>query len=238
MKTIHLVGCGGVAHALMHALLQTAQHQLRRPTIHLWDADVFEARNTNRQFLAAGFLGKCKAEAFAEHFGPMYTGELIAHPQWFVASAINDDRPLIICVADNHRARRACRDAADKLDGIMISGANETESGEAWIYLPKNKGTDKDPFVRYPDLEGDGGTDPLAASAGCTGDIAIEDNPQIPAGNHMVASFILWLIQANILGRKTPHNPAEMRFARTGCSATSFKQLEPQQSHEYELNAA
>lgn len=234
MKTIHLVGCGGVAHALIHTLLQTAQYQMRRPVIHLWDADMFEVRNTNRQFLAQGFLGKCKALAFAEYFGPSYSGELIPHDQWFTASAIADDRPLIICVADNHAARRACRDAADRLEGILVAGANETESGEAWIYLPKHKGTQADPFIRYPDLEGAGGNDPLAASAGCTGEVAILDNPQIPSGNHMVASFILWLIQANLLGRNTQHNPAEMRFSRTGCSATSFRNIEPQQESTYE----
>jgi len=229
MKEVHIVGCGGVACCLVTSLLQTAEFMLGKPTIHLWDGDKFEKKNIARQFLANGNEGGNKADVFASHFTKLYSGSLVSHPDWFHQFAhefIPDS--LIICVSDNHAARRYCRDAARDFNVPLISGANETDSGEAWVWLREFEGTPADPWIRYPDLHKDVGVDPIRP-VGCASDTAFADNPQIPAGNFMTAAGIMWLVHG-LFGRKDhapsyEHNPAEYRFCRNGWFGKTFHQV-------------
>jgi molybdopterin/thiamine biosynthesis adenylyltransferase len=229
-KHIHVIGCGGVASHLLTALIQTAEFAMDCPTIHFWDGDKYEDKNIARQFLAKGREGQSKSEVFAEYYGALYGGTIIAHDQYFFADTYTiEENSLIICVVDNHRGRRECRESARRSSSILVSGANETESGEAWVWLRENEGKNTDPWVRYPDLETDVGIDPLHAQ-GCQSELAIVDNPQIPAGNMLTAACIVGLIQGTILGTEEywgyRYNPAEYRFVRNGLFGKTFAQLE------------
>lgn len=239
LQQIHIIGTGGGCSHIIHALLSVAQAQLGTPEIVLWDGDTFEPKNMARQFLAHGNDGEMKVEAFARYMQPLYRGKITAMPYWFTKASIDDlGDAIIICLADNHAARRACRDVADRFKVKMFSAANETNSGEAWIYDPDTKGTMNDPFVRYPDLETDMSGDPTRRGAGCMAEEVVRDNPQLPGGNLLSAAFVVWLITQN-LTIKSVHNPSELRFVRNGLSATTKQQFAvmPQPDHLVEVAA-
>lgn len=226
MKTpIHIIGCGGVASHLMMPLLQTAEFALGAPPIFLWDGDTFEPKNTGRQFLAHAHNERNKAEAFTEHYAPLYGGEIVAVPRWFTGQECIEDKGSVLIVAvDNHAGRRNARDAVKVKRCLMFSAANETNSGEAWVLRRDFIDTAADPFVRYPDLALDIGRDP-AGPAGCMSDAAIEDNPQLPVGNAMSAMLCMWLLAGNICCKnpKSDLNPAEARFSRNGIHSKRYR---------------
>lgn len=218
-STIQLIGCGGVASHLMIPLLQTAEFSLGRPDIFLWDGDEFERGNASRQMLAAGNVGRNKAEAFADHYRHIYAGEITAVPRYFSGGGIEDMEPIIVACVDNHAARRYAREAAIARRGILFSAANETRSGEAWVFRPRDVNTVRDPWVRYPDLWQEVGRDP-SGPMGCMSDAAISNNPQLPVGNAMSAMLALWLIANNLTDSEL--NPAEARYVRNGLFCQRF----------------
>jgi molybdopterin/thiamine biosynthesis adenylyltransferase len=222
---IHIIGCGGVASHILMPLLQTAEFALQAPTIFLWDGDTFEPNNCGRQFLAHAHNGRNKAEAFADHYAPLYKGEVVAVPRWFTGQeCVEDKYSTLICAVDNHAGRRNVRAAVKSRRCIMFSAANETNSGEAWVLRHDFCDTAADPFIRYPDLALDVGRDP-AGPAGCMSDAAITDNPQLPAGNFSAAALCMWLIAGNLCGRnpKSDLNPAEARFSRNGIFSKRYR---------------
>lgn len=194
MKHPLIIGAGGVASYLLPVLLKTFQPK----SVCLIDKDILEKRNLDRQLFDAKFIGKNKAEALAsihlrDFLNPSGKDEIkvSVKKEWFTSTTeIPDETDVIICVADNHLARKEALDRADKALIPCVLGGNEYIDNEAYIYYPQWKGTERDPRIRYPEIltSHDAGS-PLA----CTG-IAQEASPQLAMANSGCAAKILHLL--------------------------------------------
>lgn len=186
LKTIHIVGAGGVASYLLPVLIKTFHP--KRIIIH--DKDILETRNLDRQLFKECDVGKNKAQALADmsrHQGV----EINVVCEWFTeATAIDPDASLIICVADNHEARRTVMAHVDEIPGLYaIIGGNEYFDNEAYYYNSSMRGTHADPRVRHPEIL----TSHEGSPINCTGDAQIS-SPQLAIANMGCAHKILSLL--------------------------------------------
>jgi molybdopterin/thiamine biosynthesis adenylyltransferase len=199
---IYIIGAGGVASYLLPALIKTF-----RPTeVTLVDQDQLEERNLDRQLFAFDQIGMMKADALIQHHFPIHsyrggesgfgtytveeTFRVNVLPQWFSTSTkVPDDVDLIICVADNHMARRDAMQAAVALGINCYIGGNEYVDSQAWVLRPEFADTPKDPRVRYPAIL----TSMEGSPIRCTGE-AQEASPQLAMANFHCAAKILHLM--------------------------------------------
>jgi hypothetical protein len=184
MKTIHLIGCGGVGSWLAPALCK-----LQDPdNVQLIDGDKLETKNLDRQLFKPEQVGSFKAQALAELYGCKYENE------WFSMGRFPIDRSDWLLVAvDNHPARLAALQECDCNGCSAIFGANETFSAEAFYYRREWRGTPFDPRVYYPEILSDHSGNPMAAAIGCTGE-AQRQNVQLASANFTAAALMLQLL--------------------------------------------
>lgn len=188
----HLIGCGGIggwtAQALSRMLTKTDE-------LHLWDGDVLEARNLDRQLFTKMFIGSNKATAVAELLS---RGKLdaacVVHPEYFTPAKLEGLAiGILLCAADNTTARSGCLLAVDAgYANMAIIGANEYDTAEAYVYLPQWKDTGNDPRMYYDtEYSRHDEHDPLRPS--CTGAVQ-EAAPQLALANQMAAAYQMWLL--------------------------------------------
>ena len=205
MKHIHLIGCGGIG-AWQAQSLAKMYGDVSQYRIHLWDGDILEARNLDRQLFTRAQLRRNKAAAMKELLDRGRNDQAsntVVHPSYFTAAALREfnelntvskeDTILLACV-DNSTARLACLLAVDfGLAAMTVIAANEYDTAEAYAYLPQWRETDRDPRVYYaeaysrPDEH-----DPLRPS--CTG-VAQKAAPQLALANMMAAAYQAWLLR-------------------------------------------
>ena len=104
------------------------------------------------------------------------------------------EQDCIIVAADNHPARALALEMADDKGCACIIAANNYETYEAYIYLPRWKG-DKalDPREYYPELLTDTEDDPLTPP--CTGEEQLASTPQLALFNQLAAAQAIWLLR-------------------------------------------
>ena len=183
-----LVGAGGIASQLLPTLIRTFKPE----TITIYDRDRLEARNFDRQLFPPAFEGMFKGEAMAEMFSGSKT-KIIAKREWFDSSTLLSGDltgTVLLCCADNHMARKAVLDAADKYSLTAVIGGNMYFDADAYIYFPHNKDNPEDPRIRYPEILTDTTGSPIAP---CTGP-AQEASPQLAIANMMAATHMLHLL--------------------------------------------
>ena len=204
-----IIGAGGVASYMLPVLLK-----MFRPEIAwLFDADTLEERNLDRQQFNAKYVGHNKAEALVKTIGASKLVKVI--PNYFTAdSEIPRKADTVICIADNHLARKAALEVADAKFLPCVIGGNEYFDSEAYIYLSRWKGTKADPRVRYPDILTDRAGSPLVS---CTGE-AQKASPQLALANQRCATQILSLIYIleELTGDKAANYPIELSTSKYG----------------------
>lgn len=195
-----VIGAGGVASYLLPVLVKTF-FSVEGSKITVVDKDILEPRNLDRQLFRADQVDCFKAQALVD---------LVRHsllPQrsdfesvraindWFTADLLlPDDVSVVICVADNHPARRAALEFADAREIPCIIGGNEYFDHEAHFYSPLMKGTMADPRERYPEIALSNEGSPMR----CTGEI-LKGAPQLAIANHGCASHILKLLWEHLV---------------------------------------
>lgn len=189
MKHIVIVGAGGVASYLLPPMIKT----FRPESIHLVDRDILEERNLDRQMFKSHHVGKNKAECLAAMYhkfddGRETTMDFI--PEWFSESMMLPEKTdLLICCADNHRARRDVLECSDLNRIPSCIGGNEFFDSQAFYYTHEWSGTRRDPRVRYPEIT----TDNTGSPFRCTG-AAQTAHPQLAIANFNCAARILHLL--------------------------------------------
>jgi len=159
-----IIGAGGVASYLIPILYRV----FKGSTFLIFDGDKLEERNLDRQAFDAGEIGHNKAAAIiqtlliraeleTENADQVSSEELVAFDKFYTGShdIPEEYRPylrLIICVADNHEARKFALLSADELQIPCIIGANEYFDSEAYIYQPAWKDTPMDPRIKSPEI--------------------------------------------------------------------------------------
>ena len=194
----HIIGAGGVGSWLCPSLCL-----LRRPEeVTVIDGDRLELKNLNRQLFTQEQVGQFKSDALASRYGCR------SIPEWYYAGLFEvDPRDWLICVVDNHPARKAALESCDFYKCCAIFAANETHSSEAYVYRPEWKGGPLDPRIYYPEINTDGRGDPRRAAIGCTGE-AQEANRQLVSANFMAAAlalhlYVVWAMEAPKLERES-----------------------------------
>jgi hypothetical protein len=210
MKSLNylLIGAGGVASYFIPAFLKT----FKPATVYLFDKDELEERNLDRQLFSKNQIGENKAKALASLHGSVIN----AVPDWFDyhkarqwADEGEDPIPdVIVCMADNHVARKNALKAADMFGSLCVLGGNEYFCSDAYAYLPRWEDTNIDPRIRYPEILTDESGNPMS----CQGDEAMEAAPQLATANQTCASFLLNLIWAWV---KTAPELAEVTDTET-----------------------
>lgn len=200
---IHLIGCGGVGSWVLPALIQIAKSSY----IYLWDGDILELRNLDRQLFEFDDIGKNKATALVDRYSPENVTELQAKEEYFHEGSEVGERSLILCCADNHAARRAALMKADETGSTVIIAGNEYTDADAYIYVPGlMRGGPNDPRVFAPEILTDRTGDPRQP-AGCTGVAALE-RPQLVLANmaasiHMLRLMWWWFAETENLSVDT-----------------------------------
>jgi molybdopterin/thiamine biosynthesis adenylyltransferase len=192
-----LIGAGGVCSYFLPPFLKT----FKPKSVTLYDGDILEERNLDRQMFDSDQVGKHKADALSElyqEFGSDIADitELFKiRNEYFSPASIVQEQDsefdVIICMADNHVARKTALEAADEWRIPAIIGGNEYYCSEAFIYDPaRMEHNGSDPRLRYPEILTDESGNPMS----CQGDEAMESAPQLATANHTCASFILSLL--------------------------------------------
>lgn len=176
---IHVIGAGGVGSYLLPCLVKYFDD------ITVWDGDVFEEKNLERQNFDFNYVGKNKAEYFASIYPTIK-----ARSDYFNFGDVTKKGSVFLCCVDNGASVLDCLNSADICKGIAIRGGNETYSAEAFIYDHSWKETAVDIRNIYPEILEGGGRDPRNPS--CTQEA--EENPQVAGANFMAAAMMLRLI--------------------------------------------
>ena len=180
---IIMIGAGGVASYLIVPLCLT----FKPSSLTIFDKDLLEKKNFERQDLP-GKEGELKATVLARRVPTPFTNVEI-RDEWFQGAAEIGYPDLIVCVADNHEARIAALEAADRCACPAVIGGNEYFDSEACIYLPPWHGTINDPRIRHPEITKETGMSPLR----CDTEKALAATPQLAIANTSCAAKILSL---------------------------------------------
>ena len=227
---VELIGCGGSAHHIITPLAQLlALNGTNR--LRLWDGDTFEERNTSRQFLALGRLGQNKADAMGEYISSIVPSlNISAEDVYFYFDLAREElgsKPIIICLADNNKARQQAMLTVNNLGGLLISSGSNGWQGEGWVYNSDIRNLDCDPFKVWPDMLTDDSNDPRHP-ASCQSTENLEANPQTPFENYMSASIALqlfcnWCIRPC---ENWKNNIGQITWVRNKIASQTINQLE------------
>lgn len=202
MKHPFIIGAGGVASYLLPCLLKAFKPE----KVTIIDKDILEERNLDRQMFGIDQVGMTKAVALMEFILQDFRGtndgsgwnykdtrsgmEASVINEWFTpATVIPDDVDAIICVADNHEARRNAIVAAYERNIRCYLGGNEYFDAEAYVTWADHAGTKLDPRVRYPSIATSHAGSPLR----CQGEEQ-EIHPQLAIANYRCAGHIMHLL--------------------------------------------
>tara|TARA_R100000406_G_scaffold95597_1_gene90408 strand:- start:613 stop:1323 length:711 start_codon:yes stop_codon:yes gene_type:complete len=182
---IMVIGAGGVGSWLIPAL------QKLRPDdyIEVWDGDILEEKNMDRQLFDDEHIDMNKAWAMKEKYG----GYVGARDRYYTHGADSEitDKTFIFGCADNHPARKEILTTADRTDCKVIIGGNSYTDADGYFYENVWRDTPCDPRVYYPDILTDTSGSPVHA-AGCTGE-AQRETPQLVLANYWAAAHMLHL---------------------------------------------
>lgn len=184
---ILMIGAGGVASYLLPALANSFEL-----TGVLFDADTLEPHNLDRQIFDKKDIGKNKAAALLRK--NLLDRKIIPIAEYFELHKLEAHErrigspDLVLCVADNHPARRAALAAASAFNIPCFIAANEYATSQALAWMPALP-PECDPRIRYPEIQTSNAGSPIR----CAGD-ALESTPQLAIANQMSAALVNWMI--------------------------------------------
>lgn len=184
-----LVGAGGTASYFLPVFLKT--YNIKKLTIY--DNDILEKHNIDRQHFDPKFIGKNKAEALLSTIRrSIRLPKVEINDRYFhfgetsFREGEHSENTIIICMADNHPARLACLKTADEFSMGCYIACNEYFDSMAYYYKP---GVTPDPRERYPEILTSKAGDPIR----CTGE-ALVSAPQLATANLSSAAKVLELM--------------------------------------------
>lgn len=184
-KTFYIIGCGGIGGWLIHLISKSFTLFPGDSKFILFDNDIVEEKNLDRQLFSSNDIGKPKAKVFAKKFN-----FLKPKVEWFTENTKIENNSIIFCCVDNHAARKNTLEKCDNTNSVAIIGANESIDSEAYIYFPNWRGTIKDPRVYYPELLKFDYHNPVLENR-CLA--MLETVPQLAIANMLSAGYMLFL---------------------------------------------
>jgi hypothetical protein len=173
------IGAGGVASYLLPALSRSFDLSGT-----LADGDILEEHNLDRQLFSPKDIGKNKAEALLKHCGLIKTW--LPYTKYLDDSDLYADNggfDLVLCMVDNHPARRIAIGLAEYNEIPLVIAANEYATSQVMYWNPWLPDAAK-PINRYPEI----GTSDEGSPINCTG-IALVSTPQLAIANQVSAAL-------------------------------------------------
>lgn len=136
MKTIAIVGCGGLGGFVIEEL---ARENIGK--LILIDGDTFSTSNLNRQLESKhSTIGKYKAEIYANRVKEISDCDVKYHNEFLTEKNLNllDNCDLVIDCLDNIKSRLLLAKTCKEKNLTIIHGAIEGEEGQVAICLPKD----------------------------------------------------------------------------------------------------
>jgi molybdopterin/thiamine biosynthesis adenylyltransferase len=189
MRHYIVIGAGGTASHLFHALVLYAQSQGDHQ-IHVWDKDVVEEKNLERQLFYPFEIGKHKAKVFEERYP-----NVIAHLEWVgednISDVIKNNDTVLVC-ADNMAVRRVINDHCKTLNDITcINGGNEKHTGSVQLFQRRH-GKPETPALDFRSPEFDAANDEEDRSHMSCAEIAVlPGGEQTMIANQTVAAMMM-----------------------------------------------
>lgn len=205
MRTITLIGVGGIGTCLLSFLPRFLAYQTRMPReLVLVDGDAFEARNAARQsFSEQGNKAEVKAKelrAMFPHLTVLAVPEYVTHKN---ARSLIKRRDIVLLAVDNHATRLLVSQRCQQLhDVTLISAGNDLEIGSCQAYIRK-KGVDITCPIEtfHPEIQNPQDTNP-GEDLDCF-QMAAEGEPQIVITN-MAAALGMAMTLYQILEGNAP----------------------------------
>lgn len=213
ISTIAIIGCGGVTSHILPALINQFD-------LLLVDGDKYEPGNVSRQLAAHVGDGKNKAEVLASIYQPYTKKKIAVLPQYLDDNTEVPSVDLFLVAVDNHDARLSSVEQAKRQYSPLIWGANEEYDPQAFMYLPKWDGTNRDPIVRMG-IKKDGRS-PLAS---CNSQTSLEEKPQLAIANNVAGAFMLSMVHALQNISNELNLPAEIIGATNNITVTKFRNI-------------
>ena len=190
---LKIIGAGGVGSWLLPALVKLYGND-SSSTIEIWDKDILEPKNMDRQLFDKSDIGRTKAAALADKYGRDVQCRVTAVCDYYTHGAMPpdlDDTWMFGC-ADNHPARKEMLRTCDESEARCIIGGNEYEDADAYYYDKDWRDTPCDPRVYFPEILTVTTGSPVHA-AGCTGEAQVE-TPQLVLANYWAAAHMMHLL--------------------------------------------
>jgi molybdopterin/thiamine biosynthesis adenylyltransferase len=185
VNKILMIGCGGVGSYLLRPLMLT----FPKATLELWDGDVFEEKNLERQVFQEKQVGMHKVQALVSNQPNAINQRIRPVPSYFLegAEALDGPPDCVVCCADNNNARKEALVYGTFLGVPVFVGANETFDSQAWVWHKELCNWDiqkkfKAMFAAKPDGPG----------VGCVAQL--DTTPQLACANFSAASLVLGLM--------------------------------------------
>lgn len=183
-KNIAVIGCGGVGIRIATLVTQLLTYS-KGVELHLYDGDLFEERNADRQLVNCN--GKYKANALKEHIDATNTNvEVLSLPMFFPLSfPLPTKYDVIFLAADKKLPKRTVFDNPDYLkpNGLIVMAGNEYDYYQSTAFLDGQTAYDVYPDLKEPERE---------SVAACTGEITISE-PQLVLFNQLAATTAVQL---------------------------------------------
>jgi molybdopterin/thiamine biosynthesis adenylyltransferase len=215
-----IIGAGGLTSYLLPVLNKSFNIQCGL----IFDGDILEERNLDRQLFDKKYIGMNKAEALTKQLG---IKKLEVCPKYVTGSTIMEYYGLdrydsIICAVDNHKARTVALHIAESFGIPCFIGANEKFTAQAYAYQPAFDITD--PRKRYPEIETDLSGDP---TNNCTGEEIVDAFPQLPIANFTASALLIHLIWMHMTDTKVEFKdlPIEHQTSFSYMSTLTVKEL-------------
>lgn len=219
---ILLVGAGGIGSYFLPLFLKVFTGN-----VQIWDKDVLEERNLDRQNFDPKFIGANKASALKLSQLPEFQSRISVKESWFVEdlSLKEGEFDVFIAAPDNHMARLAVINTAERYNLPAIIGGNGTFDSMASVFLPHLSDTGADPRVRYPEITTDRSGSPTEH---CTG-AAQDTTPQLAFANHRAANQMIQLLFTlkDLMDQYNPDTenlPIELSTSRYGNESRTAKE--------------
>lgn len=180
-----IVGAGGVASYMLQALNNSFDL-----TGLLIDGDKLEEHNLDRQIFSPRQIGQFKADALVKHHKFRLESFNEYLDEDFLERVPQEGRDIVICLVDNHPARRAALKVAKSLNIPIIICANEYVCSQVMYWHP-DFGLQCSPEERYPEIATSNEGSPIR----CQG-AALESTPQLAIANEVsgaLGNFLIWL---------------------------------------------
>jgi len=150
---IHIVGCGGIGSWFIPGFFKIMTPLLNAQDgvkLFLWDPDIVETRNVERQNFISSDVGKAKAEVLALRYGNAYG---ISDSISYRVEEYKGFNRFVIAFVDDPQTRVRISEST-RYSGMYLDVGNERKAGQAYLQIGLDRRSRNSPALTqvFPEL--------------------------------------------------------------------------------------